>query len=128
MDDARDRRVRRAEAAGGAVTGLLAIASCAGHATKADLPWWAALAVAVSTAGLAGWTGVHLGRRRGECDEAAGESGEKPLSAYAMLSPYPAGHTPLDAHEGPACGCGRVDLRDHAVHPRETASGRGAAW
>ncbi|GGT74048.1 hypothetical protein GCM10010256_35910 [Streptomyces coeruleorubidus] len=108
MDDARDRRVRRAEATGGAVTALLAVASCAGHATKADLPWWAVLAVAVSTAGLVGWTGAHLGRRRGGYDVAAPE--------------------PPDVHEGPVCGCGRVDLRDHAVHPREAASGRGAAW
>ncbi|MFH8496289.1 hypothetical protein [Streptomyces coeruleorubidus] len=123
MDDARDRRVRRAEATGGAVTGLLAIASCAGHATKADLPWWAVLAVAVSTAGLVGWTGTHLGRRRGERDETASELGEKPLGAYAIT-----GYPPLDVHEGPVCGCGRVDLRDHAVHPREAASGRGAAW
>lgn len=35
---------------------LLAVAACGGHATKAGLPWWAVLAVAVSTLGLAGWT------------------------------------------------------------------------
>ncbi len=69
VDEAGDRRVRRADAAGGAVTALLAVAACAGHATKAELPWWAVLAVAVSTAGLAGWTGARMGGRRGPRDE-----------------------------------------------------------
>ncbi|MFF8673295.1 hypothetical protein [Streptomyces sp. NPDC015242] len=69
MDQVGDRRVRRAEAAGGAVTALLAVAACAGHATKAELPWWAVLAVAVSTAGLAGWTGARMGGRRGPRSE-----------------------------------------------------------
>jgi hypothetical protein len=104
VDEARVRRVRRAETTGGAVTGLLAVASCAGHATKAELPWWAVLAVAVSTVGLAGWTGVHLGRRHGGRDEAALESGEKLLDAYATLPQQPTGHTPPDAHAGPGPG------------------------
>lgn len=69
VDEAGDRRGRRAEAAGGAVTALLAVAACAGHATKAELPWWAVLAVAVSTAGPAGWTGARMGGRRGHRDE-----------------------------------------------------------
>ncbi|MER7900796.1 hypothetical protein ABTX62_33150 [Streptomyces sp. NPDC096046] len=63
MDETRHRPVRRAELAGGAVTALLALAAFAGHATKTGLPWWAVLAVAVSTAGLAGWTGARIGRR-----------------------------------------------------------------
>ncbi|MFD5233283.1 hypothetical protein ACFWJ5_33105 [Streptomyces qaidamensis] len=50
------RPARRTGLPGGVVTALLAVAACAGHATKANLPWWAVLAVAVSTVGLAGWT------------------------------------------------------------------------
>ncbi|MEU6468309.1 hypothetical protein ACIP4Q_04480 [Streptomyces massasporeus] len=56
MDETGRRPARRAGLPGGAVTALLAVAACAGHATKADLPWWAVLAVAVSAVGLAGWT------------------------------------------------------------------------
>jgi hypothetical protein len=69
VDETRHRPVRRAELAGGAVTALLAVAAFAGHATKTGLPWWAVLAVAVSTAGLAGWTGAQIGRRRGPRDD-----------------------------------------------------------
>ncbi|MGW0610739.1 hypothetical protein [Streptomyces sp. NPDC002788] len=82
MDEARERPVRRAGPTGGALTALLAVAACAGHATKAELPWWAVLAVAVSTAGLAGWTGAQIGRRRGPRDEHP-EPGEQ------MPGPYP---------------------------------------
>ncbi|MBB6074347.1 hypothetical protein [Streptomyces paradoxus] len=56
MDETRQGPARRSGLAGGVVTAVLAVAACAGHATKADLPWWAVLAVAVSTVGLAGWT------------------------------------------------------------------------
>lgn len=56
VDETRQGPARWPGLAGGAVTALLAVAACAGHATKAGLPWWAVLAVAVSTVGLAGWT------------------------------------------------------------------------
>ncbi|MEU7718953.1 hypothetical protein [Streptomyces tibetensis] len=56
MDETRRRSARGAELAGGVVTPLLAFAAFAGLATQAGLPWWAVLAVAVSTVGLAGWT------------------------------------------------------------------------
>lgn len=74
MDETRHRSVRRAGQAGGAVTALLAVAACAGHATKTGLPWWAVLAVAVSAAGLAGWTGARIGRRPGPRDEPFGSA------------------------------------------------------
>ncbi|MEU0894408.1 hypothetical protein [Streptomyces massasporeus] len=57
MEETGRRSARRTGLPGGVVTALLAVAACAGHATKADLPWWAVLAVAVSAVGLAGWTG-----------------------------------------------------------------------
>jgi hypothetical protein len=79
VDEAGDRRVRRTEAAGGAATALLAVAACAGHATKAELPWWAVLAVAVSTAGLAGWTGARMGGRRGPREEPVPPGGHLPV-------------------------------------------------
>ncbi|WP_344367735.1 hypothetical protein [Streptomyces indiaensis] len=56
MDETRERSVRRAELTGGVATALLGVAGLAGLATQAGLPWWAVLAVAVSTVGLAGWT------------------------------------------------------------------------
>ncbi|MER7477869.1 hypothetical protein ABTX60_09430 [Streptomyces sp. NPDC126510] len=56
MDDTRRRSARGAELTGGVVTALLAVAAFAGLATTAGLPWWAVLAVAVSTVGLSGWT------------------------------------------------------------------------
>ncbi|PPS73341.1 hypothetical protein [Streptomyces sp. 46] len=84
MDEARRRSARRAELAGGVITSLLAFSAFAGLATKAGLPWWAVLAVAVSTVGLAGWTrrpdrpaaraGGRIGERAGEqVGEWAGE-------------------------------------------------------
>ncbi|WP_369194773.1 hypothetical protein [Streptomyces djakartensis] len=69
MDETRHRSARRAGPAGGAVTALLAVAACAGHATKTGLPWWAVLAVVISTVGLAGWTGARIGRRPAPRDE-----------------------------------------------------------
>ncbi|MFF7312007.1 hypothetical protein [Streptomyces sp. NPDC008137] len=56
MEETGRRPARWAGLPGGVVTALLAVAACAGHATKTGLPWWAVLAVAVSTVGLAGWT------------------------------------------------------------------------
>ncbi|MEU1316000.1 hypothetical protein [Streptomyces tibetensis] len=80
MDEARRPSARRAELAGGVITSLLAFSAFAGLATKAGLPWWAVLAVAVSTVGLAGWTrrpdrpAVRAGGRIGErIGERAGE-------------------------------------------------------
>ncbi|MEU3885338.1 hypothetical protein [Streptomyces sp. NPDC029041] len=76
MDQTRGRSARRAELTGGVVTALLAVAAFAGLATTAGLPWWAVLAVAVSTVGLSGWTrrperpaardGERIGERDGE--------------------------------------------------------------
>ncbi|WP_306970989.1 hypothetical protein [Streptomyces afghaniensis] len=126
MDEAGDRRIRRVEAAGGAVTALLAVAACAGHATKAELPWWAVLAVAASTAGLAGWTGARMGGQRGPRDEPV-PPGEQPPCHPAPGTGHP-DHTTAPARLTPLPACGRVDLRDHAVHPARGASGRGAAW
>ncbi|MEU6915067.1 hypothetical protein [Streptomyces olindensis] len=90
MDDTRHRPVRRAGPTGGAVPALLAVAACAGHATKAGLPWWAVLAVAVSTVGLAGWTGAQIGRRRGPRDEPP-EPVEPMPGPYPLRTPRPQG-------------------------------------
>ncbi len=88
MDETRHRPTRRAGLTGGAVTALLAVAACAGHATKAELPWWAVLAVTVSTVSLAGWTGAQIGRRRGPRDEPP-EPGEPMLGPYPVRTPRP---------------------------------------
>ncbi|MFH8656208.1 hypothetical protein [Streptomyces afghaniensis] len=88
MGETRHRPVRRAELTGGAGTALLAVAAFAGHATKAGLPWWAVLAVAVSTAGLAGWTGAHLGRGRRPWEEST-EFGEQVLGSHPLPTPHP---------------------------------------
>ncbi|MGA5899046.1 hypothetical protein [Streptomyces venetus] len=85
MDETGHRR--RARLTGGAVTALLAVAACAGHATKAEIPWWAVLAVAVSAAGLAGWTGARTGRRRPR-DEFP-EPGEQVFGTHALRAPHP---------------------------------------
>ncbi|MFE7897870.1 hypothetical protein ACFU3E_10165 [Streptomyces sp. NPDC057424] len=90
MDETRQRPVRRGGPAGGAATSLLAVAACAGHATNAELPWWAVLAVAVSTAGLAGWTGAQIGRRRGPRDEQPEPVGPMP-GPYALPAARPQG-------------------------------------
>ncbi|MET9758916.1 hypothetical protein ABZ016_07655 [Streptomyces sp. NPDC006372] len=82
VDETRHRRC-----AGGAVTALLAVAACAGHATTADIPWWAVLAVAVSTAGLVGWTGARTGRRRGPRDEFP-ETGEQLFGTHPHGAPH----------------------------------------
>ncbi|MBR8638419.1 hypothetical protein KEF29_01790 [Streptomyces tuirus] len=86
VDETRHRR--RAGLTGGAVTALLAVAACAGHATKAEIPWWAVLAVAVSAAGLAGWTGAQIGRRRGPRDEHP-EPGEQLFGTHSIRTPHP---------------------------------------
>ncbi|MEU2268982.1 hypothetical protein ABZ568_21745 [Streptomyces olindensis] len=96
VDETRHRPVRRAGLTGGAVTALLAVAACAGHATKAELPWWAVLAVAVSTVSLTGWTGARIGRRRGPRDEPF-EPGEQLLGTYTLRASHPE-HMP---HPGP---------------------------
>ncbi|GGW96801.1 hypothetical protein GCM10010383_28210 [Streptomyces lomondensis] len=88
--DETHRPTRRAGLTGGAVTALLAVAACAGHATKAELPWWAVLAVAVSTVSLAGWTGAQIGRRRGPRDEFP-EPGEPVPGPYPLRTPRPQG-------------------------------------
>ncbi|MFE1250847.1 hypothetical protein [Streptomyces sp. NPDC058735] len=93
---------RRTEAVRGGVTALLAVAACAGHATKAGLPWWAVLAVAVSTTGLAGWKGARTGgpgaRRLEPPDSILGACepstpADRILGTCAPPQP-PAGHPP----------------------------------
>ncbi|MFJ8591582.1 hypothetical protein [Streptomyces sp. NPDC093598] len=87
MDETRHRPVRRAGPTGGAVTALLAVAAFAGHATTAGLPWWAVLAVAVSTAGLAGWTNAHLGRGRRPRGDST-EPGEQMFGTCPLRAPH----------------------------------------
>ncbi|MFD8152251.1 hypothetical protein ACFY3O_02910 [Streptomyces sp. NPDC001046] len=89
MDGRRHRSVRRAGPAGGAVTALLAVAACAGHATNTGLPWWAVLAVALSAAGPAGWTGSRAGRRSGPRDEPFGGAPVRPSDPARPLRPRP---------------------------------------
>jgi hypothetical protein len=98
VDETRHRPVRRAELTGGAGTALLAVAAFAGHATKAGLPWWAVLAVAVSTAGLAGWTGAHFGRGRRPWEEST-EPGEQILGTHPLPAPHPE-HLPPQGPRG----------------------------
>ncbi|KUO16172.1 hypothetical protein AQJ91_37790 [Streptomyces dysideae] len=70
-----------------------------GFGIRLGLPWWAMAAVCVPTAGLAAWTGVRIGRRRGIRDQAL-EPGETVLGTYTVRPPY-AEHTPPDLHQGP---------------------------
>ncbi|MFB6846370.1 hypothetical protein ACFCXS_16125 [Streptomyces sp. NPDC056373] len=90
VDEVRRRSARRAELTGGVVTPLLAVAAFAGLATTAGLPWWAVLAVAVSTVGLAGWTrrpdrpAARAGGRVGACaGERAGGRDGRPAAESA---------------------------------------------
>ncbi|MFB9536303.1 MULTISPECIES: hypothetical protein [Streptomyces] len=96
VDETRHRPVRRAGLIGGAVPALLAVAACAGHATKAEIPWWAVLAVAVSTAGLAGRTGAQIGR--GPRDEPP-DSGEYMLGTHPHRAAHPE-HLPVRGPRG----------------------------
>ncbi|WP_234432839.1 MULTISPECIES: hypothetical protein [unclassified Streptomyces] len=94
-----DWRVRRAGLSGAVVTALPAVVAVVSYGARADLPWWAVVAVALLTAGLAGWTGAQIGRRRGIRNEVL-EPGEKMLGTYTVRPPYTE-HTPPAAHEGP---------------------------
>uniref|UniRef100_UPI0031CF6239 hypothetical protein n=1 Tax=Streptomyces hawaiiensis TaxID=67305 RepID=UPI0031CF6239 len=100
MDETRRRSARRAELTGGVVTSLLAVTAFAGLATTAGLPWWAVLAVAVSTVGLAGWTrrpdrptarvegriGERIGERAGDrVEERVGERAGERVGARAPM-------------------------------------------
>jgi hypothetical protein len=94
VEEARRRSARRAELTGGVVTSLLAVAAFAGLATKAGLPWWAGLAVAVSTVGLAGWTrrpdrpAMRAGERIGELSwEPVGERAAEPAGWERVVEP-----------------------------------------
>ncbi|WP_329048717.1 hypothetical protein OG873_04855 [Streptomyces violaceus] len=96
VDETRHRPVRRAGLIGGTVPALLAVAACAGHATKAEIPWWAVLAVAVSTAGLAGRTGAHIGH--GPRDEPPDPGGHMP-GTHPHRTPHPE-HLPVRGPRG----------------------------
>ncbi|MGW8884629.1 hypothetical protein [Streptomyces sp. NPDC055749] len=94
-----DWRIRRAELAGAVVTALFAVVAFVSYGVKADLPWWAVVAVALLTAGFAGWTGAQIGRRRG-IRNAALEPGENVIGTYTVRPPYTE-HSPPEVHEGP---------------------------
>ncbi|WP_328346192.1 hypothetical protein [Streptomyces violaceus] len=96
VDETRHRPVRSAGLIGGTVPALLAVAACAGHATKAEIPWWAVLAVAVSTAGLAGRTGAHIGH--GPRDEPPDPGGHMP-GTHPHRTPHPE-HLPVRGPRG----------------------------
>lgn len=83
-----DWRVRRAGLSGAVVTALPAVVAVVSYGARADLPWWAVVAVALLTAGLAGWTGAQIGRRRGIRNEVL-EPGEKMLGTYTVRPPTP---------------------------------------
>ncbi|WP_330480448.1 hypothetical protein [Streptomyces sp. NBC_00724] len=95
----RDRRIRRARSFGAAATAFLAVVAVVGFGAKAGLPWWAVVAGALLTAGLAGWTGAQIGRQHGIRNEVL-EPGETVVGTYTVRPPY-AEHTPPAAHEGP---------------------------
>ncbi|MFF1460372.1 hypothetical protein [Streptomyces sp. NPDC058330] len=84
---------------GAAGTAVLAVVAVAGLGMKAGLPWWLLAAVALLTAGLAGWTGARIGRRDGIRDEVL-EPGDQVLGTYTVRPPSTQ-HAPPPAHEGP---------------------------
>ncbi|MFJ8194912.1 hypothetical protein ACIQ8D_34965 [Streptomyces sp. NPDC096094] len=93
------RPIRRAELTGTAGIAVLPVAAVVLAGVEASLPWWAVAGPAVLTAGLAGWAGARIGRRRTVRGEAL-EPGEKVLGTYTVRPPYRE-HTPPAAHEGP---------------------------
>ncbi|MET9805091.1 hypothetical protein [Streptomyces halstedii] len=95
----RERRLQCAALSGAAAMAVLATAASVALGTKGGLPWWVVAAVGVVTAGLAGWTGVRIGRRRGIRDEVL-EPGEQVVGTYTVRPPTTE-HTPPAAHEGP---------------------------
>ncbi|WP_405696374.1 hypothetical protein OHA99_16275 [Streptomyces coelicoflavus] len=90
---------RRSEWATAAGTAFLPVTAVVLAGVEAALPWWPVTGPAVLTAGLAGWAGVRIGRRRAVRREAL-EPGEKVLGTYTVRPPYRE-HTPPAAHEGP---------------------------
>ncbi|WP_248500494.1 hypothetical protein [Streptomyces sp. D2-8] len=99
MNRVRDRRIRLARLFGAAVTAFLAVTAVVGFGIRAGLPWWAVVAGALPTGGLAGWTGAQIGRQHGIRNEVL-EPGETVLGTYTVRPPYTE-HTPPAAHEGP---------------------------
>ncbi|WP_256074259.1 MULTISPECIES: hypothetical protein [unclassified Streptomyces] len=95
----RKRRLQYAALSGAAAMAVPATAAAVALGTKGGLPWWVVAAVGVVTAGLAGWTGARIGRRRGIHDEAL-EPGEQVVGTYTAR-PTTTEHTPPAAHEGP---------------------------
>ncbi|MFB7089858.1 hypothetical protein [Streptomyces sp. NPDC056296] len=93
------RPIRRAELTGAAGVAVLPVVAVVLAGVEASLPWWAVAGPAVLTAGLAGWAGVRIGRRRAVRGEAL-EPGEKVLGTYTVRPPYRE-HTPPSAHESP---------------------------
>ncbi|MDA4891629.1 hypothetical protein PFZ55_32580 [Streptomyces sp. MS2A] len=90
---------RRSALTGAAGTAALPVAAVVLAGVEAALPWWAIAGPAALTAGLAGWAGVRISRRRAVRREAL-EPGEKVLGTYTVRPPYRE-HTPPAAHEGP---------------------------
>ncbi|MGW0009716.1 hypothetical protein ACWDVX_08130 [Streptomyces tendae] len=90
---------RRSALTGAAATAVLPVAAVVLAGVEAALPWWAVAGPAVLTAGLAGWAGVRISRRRAVRRDAL-EPGEKVLGTYTVRPPYRE-HTPPAAHEGP---------------------------
>ncbi|MFJ3278051.1 hypothetical protein [Streptomyces halstedii] len=82
----RERRLQCAALSGAAAMAVLATAASVALGTKGGLPWWVVAAVGVVTAGLAGWTGVRIGRRRGIRDEVL-EPGEQVVGTYTVRPP-----------------------------------------
>ncbi|WFB05656.1 hypothetical protein LRS74_00475 [Streptomyces sp. LX-29] len=99
MNESVVRRILPAELAVAVLTALLGVVAVVGAGMKVDLPWWALAAVALPTAGFAGWTGAQIGRRRGIRNEVL-EPGETVVATYTVRPPY-AEHAPPAAHEGP---------------------------
>ncbi|MEU9068231.1 hypothetical protein AB0E06_15855 [Streptomyces sp. NPDC048109] len=90
---------RRSALTGAAGTAVLPVAAVVLAGVEAALPWWAIAGPAALTAGLAGWAGVGISRRRAVRREAL-EPGEQVLGTYTVRPPYRE-HTPPAAHEGP---------------------------
>lgn len=99
VDEGQGWHIGRARLYGAVVAALLAVLAVVGFGIKADLPLWAVVAVALLTAGLAGWTGAQIGRQRGIRNGVL-EPGETVVGTYTVRPPY-AEHTPPAAHEGP---------------------------
>ncbi|MFG3133941.1 hypothetical protein [Streptomyces tendae] len=98
-ESGRSESLRGSALVGAAGTAFLPVVAVVVAGAEAALPWWAVTGPAVLTAGLAGWAGVRISRRR-DVRRAALEPGETVLGTYTVRPPYRE-HTPPAAHEGP---------------------------